>query len=240
VTESVSFAAQFCGPPTSANGGYCSGVLARFLEGTARVTLRKPIPLEKALSVARQPSGAVRLLDGAVIVADAEPAELALETPPPPTLAQAEAAAAEYPGLRSHAFPTCFVCGPQNAQGLHIFSGPVAGHDLVAAPWRPAAAHASGDGRVRLELLWAVLDCPGFWASMLGGRARPALLGQFTVQIEQPVRAGETYILAGWPVSRMGRKHRVGTALFSASGARLAGASAVWIEPQGPAKEDSA
>lgn len=240
MTDSVSFAAQFCGPPTSANGGYCSGVLARFLAGTARVTLRKPIPLETPLTVARQPSGAVRLLDGAVIIADAEPAELTQESPPPPTLAQAEAAAAEYPGLHSHAFPTCFVCGPQNAQGLHIFSGPVAGRDLVAAPWRPTAAHAGGDGHVRPELVWAVLDCPGFWASMLGGRARPALLGQFTVQIERPVRAGETYILAGWPVSRAGRKYRVGTALFSASGIRLAGAVAVWIEPQAPAAEISA
>lgn len=241
MTASITIAPHFCGPPTSGNGGYCSGVLARFVEGTARVTLRKPIPLSRPLAIERRPSGSVRMLDGPTIIADAERTELALETPAPPTLAQAEAAAAQYPGSRAHAFPTCYVCGPQNAEGLRIYSGPVAGLNQVAAPWTPQPSHAGGNGTVQPEFVWAALDCPGYWAAMLGGRARMALLGQFTVKIERPVRPGEPHIVMGWRMDGHERKHRTGTALFTADGRRLAIALGIWIEVQAaPPPSDSA
>lgn len=240
MNQSIIIDARFCGPPASGNGGYCSGVLARLLQGAARVTLRKPVPLGRPLAIERRPSGSVRMLDGASIIADAEPHELALETPPPPTLAQAQAAAAEYPGLRAHAFPTCFVCGPQNTEGLRIYSGAVAGQNQVAAPWTPLASHADASGAVQPEFVWAALDCPGYWAAMLGGRARLALLGQFTVKIEQPVRAGEPHIVLGWRMDGHQRKHRTGTALFTADGRRLAVALGVWIEVQAVPPRDSA
>ena len=45
-------ASRFNGPPTSGNGGYVCGELARGLPGpAARVRLRRPPPLEKALRV---------------------------------------------------------------------------------------------------------------------------------------------------------------------------------------------
>lgn len=44
MSESVILDARFCGPSASGNGSYCSRALPRFLQGTARVTLRKPIP----------------------------------------------------------------------------------------------------------------------------------------------------------------------------------------------------
>jgi hypothetical protein len=240
MTESITIAPHFCGPPTSGNGGYCSGVLARFVDGTARVTLRKPIPLDRPLAIERWASGSVGLLDGTTTIAEAERAELALEAPLPPTLAQAEAAAVEYPGLRAHAFPTCYVCGPKNAAGLRIYPGPVATQNQVAAPWTPQASHADGSNAVQLEYVWAALDCPGYWAAMLGGRPRMAVLGQFTVQIEQPVRVDEPHVVLGWRIDGRERKHRTGTALFSADGRRLAVALGVWIELRAPPRHDSA
>jgi hypothetical protein len=232
MTESITIGQKFCGPPTSGNGGYLSGRLARFLPGTARVTLRKPIPLERPLAVERRPSGAVRLWDGQTIVADAESAQFVLDVPAPPTLAQAEVAAADYPGHRSHAFPGCFVCGPQNAAGLRIFSGPVAGANQVAAPWTPGETFSDGKGTVRPEFLWAALDCPGYWAAMLGESPRVALLGQLTARLDAPVRVGEPCIVIGWPLTRAGRKQTVGTALFNSSGHLCGLAQGVWIEPQ--------
>lgn len=232
MAESIVVAPRFCGPPTSGNGGYCSGLLAKFLPGTARVTLRRPIPLDRRMVVERASTGSVRLMDGENVVADAEPAELALEIPVPLTFAQAEAAAAAYPGLRSHAFPSCFVCGPQNAEGLRIYSGPVDAHNQVAAPWTPQDSCFDGNGSLRPEFVWAALDCPGYWAAMLGGQPRAALLGQFTVKQDQQVRRGERCIVVGWPIARNERKHRVGTALVTADGRRLAMGLGLWIEPR--------
>ena len=36
---------RYNGPPASANGGYACGRIAAFVDGPARVTLRKPPPL---------------------------------------------------------------------------------------------------------------------------------------------------------------------------------------------------
>ena len=84
---------------------------------------------------------------------------------------------------------------------------------------------------MRAEFLWAALDCPGFWAAMLGETPRMALLGQMTVRLDGPVRVGEPCIVLGWPLVRSGRKHRVGTALFTATGELRGRALAIWIEP---------
>ncbi len=232
MAESITVTQPFCGPPASGNGGYLSGLLAQFVPGTARVTLRKPIPLGRPLVVERRPSRSVRLWDGQTIVADAESAQLTLEVPATPTLPEAEAAARAYPGHRMHAFPGCFVCGPQNAAGLHIFSGPVAGANQVAAPWTPGGAFADGNGKVRSEFVWAALDCPGYWAAMLGEAPRMALLGQLTARLDAPVRVGEPCIVVGWPLARAGRKQTVGTALFDSFGRLCALAQGIWIELQ--------
>ena len=44
------------------------------------------------------------------------------------------------------------------------------------------------------------------------------------------VRAGETCVVIAWPISRAGRKHYAGSAIFSAQGERCAVARALWIE----------
>ena len=42
----LTIAARFCGPPTSANGGYFAGRVAMLAARTVRVRLLKPPPLE--------------------------------------------------------------------------------------------------------------------------------------------------------------------------------------------------
>ena len=63
-----------------------------------------------------------------------------------------------------------------------MFAGAVDGRDVVASPWTPPSWTADDTGRVRPELVWAVLDCPTYFAlykdeeelplSMLGGSPR--------------------------------------------------------------------
>src|SRR5690606_8970580 len=86
-----------------------------------------------------------------------------LQVPCPPGFREAEAAAQRYPGLETHPFPGCFVCGTKRepGDGLRIFAGPTGRDGLVAAPWIPDTGLAGEDGNVRPEFLWAVLDCPG-------------------------------------------------------------------------------
>jgi hypothetical protein len=93
-------------------------------------------------------------------------AELRLDIPDPPTFEEAKSAAERYPGFETHPFPTCFGCGHERTEGdgLRIFSGPVNGSDVMAAPWFPDPSLAGETGRVRTEFLWAALDCPAGWA----------------------------------------------------------------------------
>ena len=215
---------RFNGPPGSANGGYTCGLLAGVLGAPAEVTLRRPPPLERPLAVDRL-DGAVRLLDGEELVAEAVRADVDLAPPEPPGFEEAEAAATRYPGFERHAFPTCFVCGPARARGdgLRIFAGPVAGREVFAAPWV-----APPD--VGPELGWAALDCPGAIAVGFPDRGE-TLLGRFATRIDRLPRPGEGCVVVSWPLGEEGRKLYAGTALFAA-GELLAVARATWIEPR--------
>ena len=42
---------RFCGPPDSGNGGYTSGLIAKELNNPVEITLRKPPPLDKMVSL---------------------------------------------------------------------------------------------------------------------------------------------------------------------------------------------
>ncbi len=218
--------ARFNGPAGSGNGGYCCGVFARAAGVTpAEVTLRKPPPLDTAL---RAEDGAV--YDGDAVVATVAPGAVDGEPPPFPRYDAARAAAGRYAGLKDHPFPTCFVCGPRRDDGLALYPGPI-GDGMVATAWTPAAEWADGD-RVRDEIVWASLDCPGAWA-LLQTDESPIVLGRFTVRIDRPVRAGQPHVVVGWRAKpREGRKHFAGTALYDAAGTLLATGRATWIELQ--------
>jgi len=223
---------RFRGPRESGNGGYTCGILAELLPEPAEVTLRLPPPLARPLRLRRE-DGRVELYDGDALVAEAGPAEVDLEAPTPVDFAAAQRAARRYSGFEEHAFPTCFVCGPDRepGDGLRIFASPVAGRDVVAAPWVPAADLADHGGRVRREIVWAALDCPGAFAVGFSGRGE-IVLGRLAARIARAPVAGERCVVVGWPLGEDGRKLYAGTALFSEAGDVYAVARATWIEPR--------
>jgi hypothetical protein len=226
----VTIPRRFCGPPDRANGGYACGSLARHAADVVRVRLEKPVPLETELQVVTQAGGQLELLDGAERVARAEPAGLHLHVPAAPNYLQALDASRHYLGFVEHAYPSCFVCGTGRARGdgLHVFAGRVGVRNLVAAPWTPDPSLDAGDGKVAGEIMWAVLDCPGYFAAR--DDLKKMLLGEFTAHVDRRVHIDEPCVVIGWPISVSGRKYEVGTALFDEDGELCARARAIWIE----------
>jgi hypothetical protein len=214
---------RYAGPPGSANGGYTCGLLASFLDGRAEVTLRRPPPLGRPLRLAPA-DDRVELFDGDALVAEGARAEVDLDVPAPVTLEEARKAARGYPGFETHAFPNCFVCGPERepGDGLRIFAGRVDGRDVYAAPWTPAES--------RSELVWAALDCPGAIAVGFPERGE-TLLGRLAARIDRLPEPGEPHVVVAWPLGEDGRKLYAGTALLTTSGEALARARATWIAP---------
>ncbi|MGB5268855.1 MAG: hypothetical protein WBN30_19845, partial [Polyangiales bacterium] len=102
------------------------------------VTLLKPPPLEVVLRIEHDDEGAQLLHDEAEI-AKARPAELDLAIPSAPSFEEAVTLSSKFAGFEAHAFPTCFVCGPERDQGdgLCIFPGRASPEAPVAAAWTP-------------------------------------------------------------------------------------------------------
>ncbi len=230
--DSLTIAPRFCGPPTSANGGYFAGCVAVRAARTVTVRLRRPPPLATALAVQESAPGHLRVLDGATLVGECEPATLHLPVPRAPHYLEAVAASRDYAGFRYHRFPSCFVCGTQRprGEGLRIFAGPVAELGMVAAPWVPDASLDAGDGKVRAEFMSAALDCPGYYA--VAPHDQMLLLAEFTAHIDRRVHIGEACTVIGWRLGGGGRKHEAATALFDDDGVLCGCARALWIEPR--------
>jgi hypothetical protein len=233
VSESLVIPSRFNGPLESGNGGYCSGVVASFLEGAAEVSLRRPVPLERSLNVVRETDGSVRVLDGEALVAEARAApEFDVEVPAPVSPNEARLATAGYRGLSDGLFSRCFVCGRARADGLGVFAGAVEGRQLVASPWTPPSWTADAAGRVLGEFVWAVLDCPTYFALYMNGDLPMSVLARFTVRVNAPIAAGEEHVVMAWPIETDGRKHHAGSAVLSPDGETLAVARALLIEPR--------
>lgn len=240
MAEAIAIDPRFCGPPDSGNGGYTCGCVARALGGgPAQVSLRMPPPLATPLAVEVGDDGA-RLLDGDAVVAEGERVgpDPAGEVPAPVSIDEARTAAEEsfFRAVDTHAFPTCFVCGPKRAagDGLRIFAGWVEERELFAADWTPDESLAREDGIVPDEIVWAALDCPtsapGMNAPGPDGTVLPIVLARLAVEVRAPVTAGVDHVLTSWEIGRDGRKREAGSALFDAGGALLASARALWIE----------
>ncbi|NLW45169.1 MAG: hypothetical protein GXY92_08315 [Syntrophomonadaceae bacterium] len=230
MNEHIIINRRFCGPPTSGNGGYSCGMLANFVGYPAEVRLLSPPPLEVPLTV-KQEGYHYLLLRGEELVARATAATVDMEVPDPPTMDEARQAAPKPEIFDRHAFPGCFVCGPQRepGDGLRIFAGPVPGRNYVAAPWIPDSSLTDSNGIVRDEIICAALDCPGAWA-VFAEKLRVIVLGTLAVDIIHRMRAGDPCIVVGWKIGEEGRKLYAGTAVFSATGELYARARATWIE----------
>lgn len=231
--ESFSIPSRFNGPLESGNGGYCSGVIAGFVGGPAEVSLRRPVPLDAQLDVIRESDGSVKVLDGEALVAEARSTpELEVEVPAPVSLHEARLAAGRYRGSSEGVFSRCFVCGRAREDAFGVFAGEVEGHRLVASPWTPPSWTGDRAGHVLPEFVWAVLDCPTYFALYMSGELPMSVLARLSVQIDAPVLAGEDHIVMAWPIEVDGRKHHAGSAVLSSDGETLARARALLIEPR--------
>jgi hypothetical protein len=230
VSEAFSIGRRFRGPESSGNGGYTCGMVARYLGGGAEVTLRRPPPLERPLTVTRG-EGRVLVHDGPDLVAEAVPLLLEMEVPAPPSREEAAAASSTYAGFTRHFFPECFACGPERlpGDGLRLFPGFVPGRDLVAAPAEADGSLPASDGSLEPEIVWSLLDCPGAWAVERQMEATGVVLGRMAARVLVPVPVGTSGVAVGWPLGREGRKLYSGTALFDGSGRLHAYARQTWI-----------
>jgi len=242
----IVIAQRFCGPPTSGNGGYCAGLLARDLSGPATAVLKARIPLDITLDLKTSTEGAVISGPSGEVIGEArpDPAFVLPEPPPSPSWEEALAAEARHIGIGQRFHPICFSCGPDRGEGdgLRIFAGQVAGADAgqLACTWTPHANFADADGLTPIEVIWAALDCPGFFAWVVREGRHGALLGTMTGEVLRRPRAGEPCIVTAWPLERSGRKETAGVALFSAEGELLARAHQVWIVMSAPPRPPAA
>lgn len=238
---------QFNGPATSGNGGYVAGKLAVELQArqgkaqAVQVTLRAPLTLDTPLQVIDRPDGSVALFDGDTLLAEAVATTLPAEVPRPPTLEEARAASAigrmRMATRSGNAYLHCFGCGLGKAEheGLRITPTPAGEADQVAAEWIPHEAFADENGLVPPPIVWAAMDCPaGFaWGFKTGEGNASLLTGRITLALAGEVRAGETYIVTGWPLAREGRKLFAGTALHDPQGNLLAWSRQLWFGAKG-------
>ena len=223
MSESFSIPRRFNGPLESGNGGYCSGVAASFLEGPAEVSLRRPVPLDTPLDVVREDDSSLRVLDGEALVLEASSTpEFEVEVPAPVSPHEARLAAARYRGRSDGVFSRCFVCGRAREDAFGVFAGAVEDRQLVASPWTPPAWTADTAGRVLPEFIWAVLDCPTYFALYMEGELPMSVLARLTARIDAPVVTGEEHVVLAWPIETDGRKRHAGSAVLSPDGEALA------------------
>jgi hypothetical protein len=224
---------RFNGPLDSGNGGYSSGAVAAFVDGPAEVSLRAPVPLDRPLEVVSEDGGSVRVLDGGTLVADARPVtDLGVEVPRPVTREQARAAAQRYRAPADGVFSRCFVCGRAREDAFGVFAGAVEDRRVVGSPWTPPPWTADDSGAVRPEFVWAVLDCPTYFATYMDEELGPGVLARMAARIDAPVAMGDESVVIGWPIAVDGRKRHAGSAVLAGDGTVLATARALLIEPR--------
>lgn len=218
---------RFCGPPDSGNGGFVSGALAAFVDGVAEVRLLAPPPLDLPLEV-RPLADATELHGPSGPVARAVATTLDIDPPSPRSFAQASEDAQFFVSPEQHLIPGCFTCGStrKDGDGLRIFAGSASDGGLVSAPWIPHASLAPASGRVPDAVVWAALDCPGYFAHPGN---RPALLGTMAAEVREPVLVGRRYVVVGAALGEDGRKRHSSTALFDEDGRVCAISRQVWI-----------
>lgn len=224
--------ARFNGPPTSANGGWVAGALAGSVRSglAVRVTLLAPPPLDVELEVVDADAG-VELRDAGRTLMTAAPTDEISVPVPAVDRATAETARAGFLATAGLPFMTCFVCGTDrpDGDGLRVHAGPVTPGDWTHV----ATTVTTTEFAAAPELPWAVLDCPGGFATVL--TAAPALLASYTVRVVDEIGAGETGVLVAvddGPRGTSGRARGARSAFYGDDGRLLAHADAVWVRPR--------
>ena len=233
---------RYNGPASSANGGYTAGLLANCLGGDAKVVLRSPPPLDTELKIVVNGSLAT-LNQQETVIANAQKVKLDIDVPACPSPELIISSIDNYRAMKDRQgvtnleleseqlLPTCFVCGsdrPLN-DGLGIFPVAVEGKDCVAAVWKPTTNDnlTAQDGMIATEILWAALDCPGYFAHQKLNEMM--LLGSMTASIRRRPMPNETLICVGWQTAQEGRKYFSGTALYDLDGKVYGASQQVWI-----------
>jgi hypothetical protein len=236
VAEEVVIERHYRGPPDSGQGGYSAGLVAEHLQADcAVVTLRKPPPLDRTLTIERR-DDRVTMSDGDTLIAEGTAGELELEVPDPPAV-DAARRASERPfwGESIHPFPGCFGCGLERSQdeAVAIWMGRLDGSDLMAGVWTPTADFAGDDGSVSKRIVWAALDCPTATGANIPLDG-VSVLGRLTGRVKAPIVPHAEYTVLAWPISDDGRKHLGGTAIYAPDGRLCAYSAGLWIELRDP------
>jgi hypothetical protein len=233
MAERVTIPARSNGPPSTGNGGFTCGIVAGLVGAElAGVSLRVPPPLGRPLEVIRD-GERVELRDGDTLVAEGAPDELLIDVPD--AITPDEAAAASEAGrerwFADHPFPTCVVCGPERGphDGLRVFPGELR-DGMFAADWTPDESVSDGNGCVRPEWVWAVLDCPTSAPVANFADGPPMVLARLTARLGCSVRVGEPHALLSWPLGGEGRKRYGACALFDSEQRLLCASRALWVE----------
>ena len=228
-TETITLPRRFNGPPDSANGGYAAGVIASPLADgrTVEVTLRRPPPLERPLTLLIE-DDALECRDGEQVIAQARVADLDvdLDLVPPVSFEDASATAAwsVFADASAHPFPTCFAWGPLRdaGDGLRLFAGRVPDTEHFATTWTPA--------EVDQRIVWAALDCPSSAPIDLSlHRDTPHVLGRITARVDRLPDVGEALVIMSSPQGFDGRKIHTAVAIYDADEKCCARARATWI-----------
>lgn len=214
------------GPPTSGNGGYCSGLFAALAEKIVGpggvVQLNAPPPLGMDLLL-KESDARLDVWHGDTHVAVVTPRTDEIPVTPFVSVSEAEAASARYRGLTGqHPFPTCVVCGTDRTDlaAQHLAPGPI-GEGAVACTWTPRTTPEA-------ELIWAVLDCPGGW-TLDQTSGPPHVLGRMAAQVLEIPQAGETTVVVAQAGESSGRTTRVLSTLYRPDGVVLGRAQATWV-----------
>ena len=222
---------RFNGPPNSGNGGYVGGLMAKEIGGIVQVTLHKPPPLDVEMKLADQ-GEEWTLTHKNAIVARAKSSTITIAPKVIPSMADAVLCETRYPGFKRHAFPHCFVCGPQRSEndGLRLFTGVSGSGDYVAAPFRSFDDLYDDEGQMKTEFIWSALDCPGAYAITQIQEEKVLVLGRMTVEIKANINKSEKLIVSGWYLGSEKKKNYSGSAIINSDGEVKAIGEATWIE----------
>ncbi len=235
-------AGRYCGPSRSGNGGYVSGSLAHELGDTfgraVTVTLRQPPPLDSGMRVSPTDTG-LSLTFGGATVAEAAYADSDVEPVEGVSWEEATQAAASYPGLRSHPFPTVLrvrdrACG--RAADLPR-RGP-ARHPAGALAWRrrgPLTARSRRTGTsTTTRPAGRAWPRPGpLWTARAGGpgtsRERLMVLGRMTAVVDELPVVGEPHVVVAEHRGGEGRRTFTAATLHDSDGRIVGRAEHTWV-----------